>query len=118
MLERTIRLDPHDLRTSGAVMLAVGAVLPIVPGHSGVECPLRRLTGIPCPFCGMTTSVEATVRAHPLRAFAANPGGLAAVALAFWLLAVRPQRVVMPAWLPWVVLPALWLFELHRYSII
>lgn len=113
-----IDLDPHDLRTSGAVMLAAGSVLPIIPGHPGVECPLRRLTGIPCPLCGMTTSVEQTVRLHLGRALAANPGGIGVVVVALLLLIVRPQRVRIPALLPLLVLPALWIFELHRFSIL
>jgi hypothetical protein len=115
---RTLVLDPHDLRTSGAVLVATAILLPIVPGHPGVECPLRRLTGIPCPLCGMTTSVEATVRLHLDRALAANPGGVAAVIAALLLLVLRPARIHVPAIAPMLVLPALWLFELHRFSLI
>ena len=99
-------------------MLAAAAVLPTLPGHPGIACPLRTLTGVPCPLCGMTTSVEESVRGHLGSAFAANPGALALVAVAAFLLFRRPAAVRMPAALPYVVLPALWLFELHRFSIL
>ena len=99
-------------------MLAGAALLPVLPGHPGIVCPMRRLTGIPCPLCGMTTSVEESVRGHLSRAFAANPGGIAAVAVAMFLLIRRPGSVRVPAALPFVALAASWLFELHRYSTI
>jgi hypothetical protein len=97
-------------------MLAGAALLPVLPGHPGIACPMRRLTGVPCPLCGMTTSVEESVRGHLSRAFAANPGGIAAVAVALFLLIRRPGSVHVPAVLPFVVLAASWLFELHRFS--
>jgi Protein of unknown function (DUF2752) len=118
VLRGIVALDPHDLRTSGAVLLAAAAVLPVLPGHDELGCPLRRLTGVPCPLCGMTTSVEATVRLHLGRALEANPAGIAAVLAALALLAVRPARVRIPAVLPPVLLAGLWLFELHRFSVL
>ena len=78
-------------------MLGAAATLPLLPGHPGIACPLRRLTGIPCPLCGMTTGVEEGVRLHLGRAFAANPGGLVAVVAAVMLLVLRPARVRIPA---------------------
>jgi hypothetical protein len=110
MLERRLALDLDELRGAGAAMLAAGAVLPLLPGHPGFACPLQRVTGVPCPLCGMTTSVEDTLRLHVHAALAANPAGVAAV------LVVRPRRLRIP----FVVLPgalvAMWLFELHRLS--
>jgi hypothetical protein len=99
-------------------MLAAAAVLPALPGHPSIACPLRRLTGVPCPLCGMTTSVEATVRLHLGRALEANPAGVMAVVLALLLLVLRPARVRVPAALPPLVLASLWFFELHRFSIL
>src|SRR5205823_2904171 len=113
VVARTVALEPHDLRTSGALMLGLAFALPVLPGHPGISCPLRRLTGIPCPLCGMTTSVEATVHGHLGRAFAANPAGIAAVVAAVALLVLRPAAIRLPAALPALVLGALWLFELH-----
>jgi hypothetical protein len=116
--ERRLELNPADLRSAAAVMLGAGALLPILPGHPGLACPLRRLTGIPCPLCGMTTSVEDTVRLHFHAGLAANPGGLLAVVVAIGLLLLRPRRLVVPAVFPPLVLLAMWVFELHRFSVL
>ncbi len=40
---------------------------------SGPWCPLRRLTGVPCPFCGSTTAFAGFGQLRPLHAFAAQP---------------------------------------------
>jgi hypothetical protein len=66
----------------------------------------------------MTTSVEQGVRLHLGRALEANPGGLAALAVALVLLVARPGRIHIPAVLPPFALAGLWLFELHRFSIL
>lgn len=97
-------------------MLPAAVVLPLLPGHPGLACPLRTLTGIPCPLCGMSTSVEATVRLHLREALAANPAGIAVAVLAVALLALRPRRVVLPTLVVPVTLAAMWLFELHRFG--
>ena len=115
---RMVALDTSDLRTSGALMLGAAFMLPLLPGHPGFACPLRSMTGIPCPLCGMTTSVEEGVRFHLGSAFAANPGGLVAIAVAVFMLVRRPSGLRIPAVLPSLVVPALWLFELHRFSIL
>ena len=99
-------------------MLGAGALLPLLPGHPGIACPLRATTGIPCPLCGMTTSVEETVRLDLDAAVAANPAGVVAVAVAALLLVRRPARLR----LPWLTLPValfgMWLWELNRFSIL
>jgi Protein of unknown function (DUF2752) len=114
----SLELDPVDLRAAAFVMLAAGTALPLLPGHPGFACPLRRLTGVPCPLCGMTTSVEQTLRLHLHAALAANPAGLLAVVVAVALLVVRPRRLAAPALLVPLLLAGMWLFELHRFSII
>ncbi len=111
-------LDPWDLRTAAAVILPAAFLLPVLPGHPGLACPLRTLTGIPCPLCGMTTSVEATVRLHLRDALAANPAGVVVALAAVALLAVRPRRLVLPSLTVPVALAATWLFELHRYGFV
>jgi len=97
-------------------MLALAVVLPWLPLHPGVLCPLRAVTGVPCPMCGMTTSVEATVRLQLDDALAANPAGVLAVVVAIVLLMRRPAT--LPLWTPAILagLAALWLFELHRFA--
>ena len=101
-------------------MLAAGAVLPALP-FGGPPCLLRAATGIPCPLCGMTTGVVATVHGHWADAFAANPAApllvLAVVAAwVAWSLSWRPSFRRVPAWAVWPVLGLLWLFELHRFG--
>ena len=117
-LKQPLALDPVDLRGAAVALLAAGVVLPLLPGHPGIACPLRRLTGIPCPLCGMTTSVEQTLRLHLHAATVANPAGVLAVALAIALVVRRPHRLAVPALLPGLLLGAMWLFELHRFSIL
>ena len=111
--------DTSDARGAAVAMLAAAATLPFLPGHAGIPCPLRTLTGVPCPLCGMTTSVEATVHGHLLEALQANPAGPFALLGALALLLRRPAG---PLRVPTVAVVGLvlglWLFELHRFSLI
>ena len=111
-------VDTGDLRRAGAFMLAAAAVLPVLPGHPGLPCPLRTITGIPCPFCGMTTSVENTVHLHFGDALAAAPAGILLVAFAVWLLVRRPQQLRVP--MPVIIgaLALMWVFQLHRFGFV
>ena len=114
-----VTFDVSDARGAAAAMLGAGAMLPLLPGHAGLPCPLRTLTGVPCPLCGMTTSVEATLHAHPLAALGANPAGPFAVLVAVALLVHRPSRSFrVPLAVVVVLLAAMWLFELHRFALV
>ena len=109
-------LDPGELRVAGGAMLAAGLTLPVLPGHPSLHCPLRALTGLPCPLCGLSTSVEETVRLHLGDAVAANPLGVLLVLAALALLVLRPARLALPRAVVPAVLAASWLFELRRFS--
>jgi hypothetical protein len=111
-----VLLDPGELRVVGGMMLAAGLTLPVLPGHPSFHCPLRALTGLPCPLCGLSTSVEQTVRLHLGDAVAANPLGVLLVLAALALLVLRPARLALPKAVVPAVLAASWLFELHRFS--
>jgi len=111
-----IDVDLGVLRWLGATMIVLGATLPHLPHNPGLACPLRTLTGVPCPLCGMTTSVKGVCTGHLRDAVAANPFGVVAVAAAL-LLIVRPRlRLVSLPVPPLLALAAVsWLWELHRF---
>lgn len=113
-----LTLDGSILAKLGAVMLAAGALLAYSPIHPGLLCPLRATTGVPCPFCGMTTSVKAILRLDFGAAFAANPGGILAVALAAGLIALRPSRVRVPVAFIITAASAMWVWQLFRFSVL
>lgn len=114
---RTTELEVRDLRVAGAAMLGAAAVRPLLPGAPGLVCPLRALTGVPCPLCGMTTSVESILQLRLGEAFAANPAGVAAVLVAVLLLVLRPSALRVPSVALPLGLAGMWAFELHRFGL-
>jgi hypothetical protein len=117
-LQGSLTLDISGLRGPGGLMLALAFVLPLFPHDPGLPCPLRTVTGVPCPFCGMTTSVKATCHGHLLAAVSANPFGPVAVLVAVALL-LFPHRSRV-ARIPWGVAVAAplvaWGWELRRFG--
>jgi hypothetical protein len=113
---------------------AVGSVYPLIVAHTGFQglpCPLRTLTGVPCPFCGLTTASVALSHGNWVAAAAANPLAYRAAGLASVTAPVLVARAAGRASLPrawsaaarrcagWVaaVLVALsWVFQLHRFG--
>ena len=66
-----------DLRPSGSCGLALvpaAFVVAWMPVDVVPPCPLRTLTGIPCPLCGSTRGVVAAVHGHLGHAARAEPG--------------------------------------------
>ena len=114
---KTLALD--DLRVAGALMLIAGAARSVLHLHAGVACPLRTITGIPCPLCGMTTSVTAVMHFDLLGAIGANPAG-PLVVMAALLLVIIPGRhaVNVPRWSLPAALALMWLWELARFHFI
>lgn len=112
-----VDVDLRGLRVAGAVMLGAAAVRPLV-GSPGIPCPLRMITGVPCPFCGLTTSVTEAVWLDVPAALSANPMGVVAVMAALALLLVwrRAERVAVPMAGVAAVVAAMWLFELRRFD--
>jgi len=60
-------------RGGGAGVLALALAELHATDDPGVLCPLRRLTGVPCPVCGSTTVFMELGAGHPGAAIAANP---------------------------------------------
>jgi len=58
-----------------------------------VICPIRRLTGRSCPFCGMTRGVASLARLQLRRANLEHPAALALVILTLlsWLICTGPD---------------------------
>jgi glycerol-3-phosphate acyltransferase PlsY len=125
---------PEHITMLGAAAALVGSAYPMIMAHTGgrgIPCPLRALTGVPCPFCGMTTATVAlthggwgtAARTSPLACLAAAlVVGTAPVLLARTTGRMRPPH-------PWsaaarqrtgrvmaVVVAASWIFQLHRYG--
>ncbi|HEV2634266.1 MAG TPA: DUF2752 domain-containing protein [Actinocrinis sp.] len=92
----------------------------------GVLCPLRRFTGVPCPFCGSTTMFMQAGAGHWGAAVTANPFMLVAVVglLLYPVLgAGLPGRWAgLPGWARWTLgaaaFCASWLWQLHRFSLL
>jgi hypothetical protein len=113
----TTPVNLQALRFLGAGMLGVAAVRPLVPFEFVPPCPLRTITGVPCPFCGMTRGVTAAVHADLGRAVFLNPGSVVAVVLAVLLLvAWRTKRVNLPGWSIVLVFGLLWSWQLFKYA--
>jgi hypothetical protein len=103
----------RDLRIAAGALVGAAAIWPILPVHPPLACPLRTLTGIPCPFCGMTRACVAAMHGHLSSSLSFNPGGVLIVLLAFVALA-RPQllaRVQPPMWAYVIGFGALWLWN-------
>ena len=111
----TLQLRPsRDLRIAGGVLLGAAAVWPLLPAHQPVACPLRALTGIPCPLCGMTRACVAAVHGHLAASLAFNPAGVLVI-LAAIVAVFRPQtltRMYVPMRFVFVAVDVLWLWNI------
>lgn len=115
---RTLALNVRDFRLAGVAMLIGAFIVPLFAGvFPEVWCPLRASTGVPCPLCGLTTSVTATMHLDLPAAAQANPFGIGAVVAAIALLFVR-KRTSVNVPVPVIVLGLAisWLWELGRYG--
>src|SRR4051794_24990147 len=114
---RRADVDLASLRTSGGVMLAAGLAWPMVPVGAGIGCPFHAITGVPCPLCGMTRSVVATLHLQLHRALTMNPAGILAVVVAIVLLVAwprLPRAVTVPGWAGPAGVGLLWSCQLLR----
>jgi Protein of unknown function (DUF2752) len=124
---------PEQLGMLGLAAAALAAVWPAVSARTGLalHCPLRTLTGIPCPLCGMTTAAARLAAGDLHAALAANPFVLLLVGLTAGmavLLALRALSLAGPPapwtearrrqawWATGLLAAASWAFQLHRFG--
>lgn len=116
-LSNETSVDLTQLRWIGAAMLGVAAVRPLVPFEFVPPCPLRTLTGVPCPLCGMTRGVTAALHLELSKAVFLNPASIVAVVLAILIIVLwRTKRVKVPVWVFFVVLGLMWSWQLFKYA--
>lgn len=127
---------PEQLTLAGAGAAALAAVYPMIMEHTGgrgLPCPLRALTGVPCPFCGLTTATVALTHGEWADAAKANPlayaGAAATIGIAPILVArtlgklpppkplsARNRRLIAAGAI--AVTAGSWLYQLHRAELI
>lgn len=124
-LVRSVRAPRASAARLAAVAAASVAAAWVHQNHDpGALCPLRRVTGVPCPFCGSTTVFMEAGAGHWSAALAANPVTIAAalIFLAAPLLALDPVATLtrVPQRALWVggavILAGSWLWQLHRFG--
>jgi Protein of unknown function (DUF2752) len=115
---RLVLLDVPIVGRVVGLLVALATLVPLIPGYPGVTCPLRALTGVPCPFCGTTTSFKELVQLDLPGSLLANPVGILAIAAIISIVFTRRPHLRVPILLL-IGLPAiLWLYQLHRFSIL
>jgi hypothetical protein len=115
---------------------AIGRVYPTLMHYThgySIPCPLRTLTGVPCPFCGLTCATVDMTHGHWAQAARTSPLALLVALLVVGtapLLVARATGLVAPPHpaserARWyitrgaiVVVALSWLFQLHRYGFI
>jgi hypothetical protein len=127
------RTVPEQLGLAGLGAAAASFVYPALSRHTGLglPCPLRALTGVPCPMCGMTTAATGLAAGDLQAALAANPFVLVLAGLTLCmavLMAARAAGLAPPAaewpgsrrrqayWAVAVLLASSWAFQLHRFG--
>jgi len=132
-------MNATTTRTEAAVqvgvlggVLATGLALAYTSLRLPLICPLRTVTGIPCPFCGMTTGTVEVLRGNFGGAFAANPFSLGFLPALFLGVVYRVRRIFRdrphPQWSPIVrktsiivlfcALISSWVFQLFRFDVL
>lgn len=92
-----------------ALALTGGSLLTLLARRSGLhlpwQCPFRRVTGIPCPTCGLTRSLTACLGGQWSQGFSEHVFGpplliLALLWLVGWVLELQRNRPL--AWMAWL----------------
>jgi hypothetical protein len=124
---------PEQLGLAGLAAAGVAVAYQAALGGDGLAlpCPLRTLTGVPCPLCGMTTAATSLASGDPGAALAANPFVLVLAGFTLVMAVLMAARAIgrldPPAqwpesrrrqtyWLAGVLAAASWAFQLHRFG--
>ena len=127
------RSTPERMAVAAAAIVPAAIAYPAVHAATGFApvCPLREVTGVPCPFCGGTTAATALADGRLAEAVAANPfvpalalvlaGVLLLVAARVLGLAAPPRswprdRQRTGALVAGALVTASWVFQLGRYG--
>jgi hypothetical protein len=124
---------PEQLGLAGLTAAGAAVAYQATLGGEGLwlPCPLRALTGLPCPLCGMTTAATGLASGDLGAALAANPfvlllGGFTLVMAV--LMAARALGWLGPPaqwpesrrrqsyWVVGALAAASWAFQLHRFG--
>jgi hypothetical protein len=126
---------PERVGLAGLAGAAAAYCYPVLTSHTplALPCPLRTLTGVPCPFCGMTTAATRLGTGQLRAALAANPFILLLAALTAVMAVLVVARLLgaAPAPAPWppprqrtarrvvaVLVGISWLYQLYRFGFI
>lgn len=112
-----VGVDLKGLRIAAIGLVIAGLAYRLGALPDVVLCPLRRVTGVPCPFCGATRSVGAAIQGDLGASLALNPVGIMIiVATVMLLVAWRWRRVAIPAWTVVTFFVLLWAYQLFKYT--
>ncbi len=110
-------IDARTARFLAGGLLGVAALRPMMGVDLTPTCPLRSITGVPCPLCGTARGVDALVHGDLGRALVLNPGVLLlAAATLFLMVQWRMPRVTVPVRTIAGVLAVLWIWQLAGFS--
>ena len=117
----TTDVDLRPFRLLALALVPAALVIGWLPVNVVPGCPLRSITGVPCPLCGSTRGVVAAVHGHVGHALELNPAsllvlGLAALLAIGWLLGWRVQRIRIPVWCVVALFALLWSYQLYKYA--
>jgi hypothetical protein len=124
---------PERLGLAGVGAAAGAVAYQAVLGGEGLllPCPLRTLTGVPCPLCGMTTAATGLASGDLGAALVANPFVLVLAGFTLVMVVLMAARAIgwtaaaaqwpesrrrQSYWLAGVLAAASWVFQLHRFG--
>lgn len=116
-LNATTEIPLAPWRLVGLALVPAAAFLSVSPIDPVPPCPLRTVTGIPCPLCGSTRGVIAAIHGDLGAAITLNPASVLALVLVVLLLvAWKVERVRIPVWTIVAVVAALWAYQLFKLA--